>query len=63
MEGIVLKAAWHWAVIAVCKQSGWGTRTHPIVCKPSVHVGLRGRWTNVLPVFRGGLLWWIWSNE
>jgi hypothetical protein len=40
MEGIVPKAAWHWAVIAVCKQSGWGTKTHPIVYKASVHKGL-----------------------
>jgi hypothetical protein len=43
MEGIMLKAAWHWVVIAVFKQSGWGTGPHPTVCKPSVHMGLPGR--------------------
>jgi len=33
------------------KRSPWGTRPHPIVCRPSVHVGLRGRWPNIFPRF------------
>jgi hypothetical protein len=34
-EGIVPKAAWHWDVTSVSKQSPWGTSLHPVVCTPS----------------------------
>jgi len=42
-EGIVLKAAWHWGSDSSRKQSLWGTRPHPIVCRPFIHMGLHGR--------------------
>jgi len=41
--GIVLKAAWHWGSdSSVVNNPLWGTRPHPIVRRPSVHMGLRG---------------------
>jgi hypothetical protein len=66
-EGIVLKAACHWVVQQCCERCGWGTGLHPTVCRPSLCMRLRGRWTNVLPDFMRGLLnwglWRIWMNE
>ena len=40
------------------KRSPLGTRPHPIVCRPSVHVGLRGRWLNIFPIFCGRAPYW-----
>jgi len=37
---------------------GLGTRPHPILCRPSVRMGLRGRWPYVFPIFLEGLLNW-----
>jgi len=40
VEGIVVKAAWHWGSdCSVVKYDLGGTRPHLIVCRPSVHVG------------------------
>ena len=35
----------------------WGTRPHPIVCRPSVCMGLRGRWPCFSPFCRMAPLW------
>ena len=44
VDSIVWKAAWHWGSdSSVVKRLPWGTRPHPIVCRLSVRVGLRGR--------------------
>ena len=59
VEGTVLKAAWHWGGdTSVIKRSPWGTSPHPIVCRPSVCMGLCGQWPYVFPTFVGGLLTW-----
>ena len=54
-----------WWRLQCHQRSPWGTRTHPIVCRPSVHVGLHGRWPNVFPVFCGRAPYWgLWHiNE
>ena len=36
----------------------WGTSSHPVVCGPSVCVGLRGRLLYVFPVFRERSPFW-----
>jgi hypothetical protein len=41
--GIMLKAAWHWGSDSSVSRFPWGTRPYPIVCRPSICGGLRGR--------------------
>ena len=43
VEGIVLKAARHWGSDGSVITIPLGNQTHPIVCRPSVHVWLGGR--------------------
>jgi len=43
LEGIVLKAAWHWVVIAVSETIPLGNQAAPHLCRPSVGMGHRGR--------------------
>ena len=41
VEGIVLKAIMHWGSdSSIINKILWGTRPHPIVCRPCIRVGL-----------------------
>ena len=59
VESIVLKAAWHWGRDCSVLNCPLGEPDHtPTVCRPSVHVGLHGRWLNIFRVFRGRATYW-----
>jgi len=50
----MLKATWHWGSdSSVVNIPPWGTKPHPIVCRPSVRVGLHVWWLYVYPLFCG----------
>jgi hypothetical protein len=54
VEVIVLKAAWQWGSDSIVIKNPLGEpRRTPLYVRPSAHVGLRGWWPYVFPLFRG----------